>query len=196
MYKSGRVAFFRAFIITAMAAGSSSTLAQSSASPIKSDFTVQVSVEKGCSATPPADFDFGQQSQTPWAAKKQSNSMNVTCTKGTPYDLTFSSANDGVFGIQRYMTSSTTTSKILYYIRKDSYFAPTVDGVKVDNSIGDSTAPAGNRISDVGTGASKPHVLYVIIDQNSWTNIDRVTNISNPPSPGRYSDRVTVQVTF
>ena len=173
MYKSGRVAFFRAFIITAMAAGSSSTLAQSSASPIKSDFTVQVSVEKGCSATPPADFDFGQQSQTPWAAKKQSNSMNVTCTKGTPYD-----------------------GRILYYIRKDSYFAPTVDGVKVDNSIGDSTAPAGNRISDVGTGASKPHVLYVIIDQNSWTNIDRVTNISNPPSPGRYSDRVTVQVTF
>ena len=190
MYKSGRVAFSCVFMIVAMVASISSALAQTSGSQIKSDVTVQVNVEKGCLATPPADFDFGQQNQTPWVAKRLTNSMTVTCTRGTPFDLTFSSVNDGVQGIQRFMVSPSSSSKILYYIRKDSYFAPTVNDVRVNNSVGDVTAPVGNRISDVGDGAPKTFPLYLIIDQNSWIAS------GNVPSPGRYSDTVTVQVTF
>ena len=190
MYGTVRIAFSSAFVIVAMAVVSSSAFAQSSASPIKSDFTVQVKVEKGCSATPPADFDFGQQNQTPWTPKRLADTMTVTCTNGTAFDLTFSSLNDGIQGIQRFMVSPSTSSKILYYIRKDDYFAPTVGGVKVDNSIGDITAPVGNRISDVGDGSAKRYPLYLIIDQTSWLRS------GNVPSPGRYSDSVTVQVTF
>jgi len=190
MYKFLRIAFSSVFVIAAMAGASSSALAQSSASPIKSDFTVQVNVEKGCSATPPADFDFGQQNQTPWSPKRQTKTMTVTCTMGTAFDLTFSSVNDGVRGIQRFMVSPSSSSRILYYIRKGDYFAPTVNGVRVDNSIGDITAPVGNRISDVGDGSPRRYPLYLIIDQNSWTTV------GNVPSPGMYSDRVTIQVTF
>jgi len=188
MKQSGRVAFSCAFMTAALAMASPSALAQSAGSPLTNNFAVQVTVDKGCSVTPPADFDFGPQNQTPWVGKRLSGSMSVTCTAGTLYDITFSGLNDGVFGYQRYMTSMSSSSRILYYIRKYGYFGSGSGGIGV--VLGDATAPTDNRIVDVGTGASQSHTLYLIIDQTSWTRA------GNVPNGGRYSDRVTAQVSF
>ena len=189
MKQSGRVAFSCAFMTAALAMTSPSALAQSAGSPVNSNFAVQVTVDKGCSVTPPADFDFGPQNQTPWVAKRQSGSMRVTCTKGTPYDITFRGLNDGELGYQRYMTSASSSSRILYYIRKNDYFG-SGSGGGIGLVLGDTSAPTDNRIVDVGTGVSQSHTLYLIIDQGSWTRA------GNVPNGGRYSDRVTAQVTF
>lgn len=154
-------------------------------------FTVGLSVTKGCSVTSPGDFDFGVQNQTPWLRKTVMRPLTVTCTVGTDYDLTFRGLNDGdAGGMQRYMTSTSSDSRILYYIRKINFFIPAGE----DYSLGNETAPAANRYSATGTGVSQSINLYLVIDQNGW--LGTAAHPVPPPKSGYYSDTVAAQVSF
>jgi hypothetical protein len=115
----------------------------------------------------------------------------VTCTSGTDYDLTFRGLNDGdAGGVQHYMTSTSSDSRILYYIRKTAFFAP----AGVDYSLGNETADATNRYSATGNGRAQSIPLFVIIDQNAWAGT--LSRPVPPPKAGYYSDTVAAQVSF
>lgn len=158
-----------------------------------SDTQVKVTVESGCAVTTAPDFDFGSVSAAP-AKRFLVKKMTVNCTLGQTYKVSFQGQHDGANysvalgdksppsqGIQRHMTSATTSSLIRYLIRTGGDFSG--DGAV---TIGNKSAANGSKYSltPSSTDGVETIDLHVVIDREYWTN--------NPPAAGDYSDRVMV----
>lgn len=209
MKKLTKIALTGACSIAAMSVLTPCVFAQSTKDQnIHSDskFTLSLSVTKGCRMTLPTDFDFGVAPRV-WNSgsaldvppagswrNRISHTMTVTCTNGTVYDLTFKGSHDQADdSTRRFMSlvgetyvapgavnSTPDNRKILYYIRRDSFFG---------TGVGDQASPSDGHFPDgTGSGRSDNYTLYLIVDKNNWATY--------PPIAGRYEDQVTAEVRF
>lgn len=149
--------------------------------PATATFKVKVVIAKACTvvAGTASDIDFGTVDANSTTALIRSNTINVTCSKKTPYTIGLQSgfnASTAGAGEMRLIGAATPTAdqKIAYQLQQTSGGA----------AWGSAAA---NRYSTgtTGTGAAQPFTVYANVLGTAW-NVE----------PGSYEDTVTVDVAY
>ena len=136
-----------------------------------SNFAVQIVISAQCLAATTSTLDFGT-SGVLAANVDATNSLQVTCTNTTPYNIGFNAGTgSGATVATRKMTNGANT--INYTIYSDSG-RTTVWG----NTVGTDT------VAGTGNGAAQ-----------NYTSYGRVL-AQTTPAPGTYADTITVTVTY
>ena len=136
-----------------------------------SNFAVQIVISAQCLAATTSTLDFGT-SGILTGNVDATNTLQVTCTNTTPYNVGLDAGTGaGATVATRKMTSGANT--IDYTIYSDSG-RTTVWG----NSVGTNTVAA------IGNGTAQ-----------SYTSYGRVP-MQTTPTPGTYTDTITVTVTY
>lgn len=162
------------------------TSAFAATSPATAQFQVLMKINKACTVTagaasniqigPAAGVDANS------GANSGSNTINVTCSKTTPYfiGLAPSSANGGNNNGAGNMVSTTApgtnTDKVAYTLYQDGAF-----GTIWGNTATSTTA--GNGKSGTGNGSAQSHTVWAQAPSANFT-------------PDSYADTVTVNVNF
>lgn len=161
------------FLLAAVLAISTTSAAVAATST--STFQVLINVNKACVviAGPTSNIDFG--SVASYATDlSASNSISVTCSKSTPYNIGLLPSNNSSTGAGAM--GNTGTDTIPYQLRS----------VSANGAIWGSTATStsvGNGVAGTGTGSAQSIPV--------WATVASV-NVT----PGSYSDTVTVQVNY
>ena len=130
-----------------------------------STFNVTMTIQNSCSITNKTDLDFGTAPGLTTLVD-QTSTIEVTCTKTTPYSVGLNAGNNASGGQRRMQGGD--------YINYDLY-----------SNAGRSTAwgnAAGSWVSGTGTGSAQTLTVYGRVPAQS------------SPTPGSYSDIVTVTV--
>jgi len=135
-------------------------------------FTVRVTNNSSCTVSTTA-LDFGNQANLT-TVKTATNSISVTCTGGTLYDIGLSNGSSGGTGpTARLMKNVATAQAITYGVYRNS-----VHTVPWGNAIGTDT------VSGTGTGSAQ-----------TFTGHGRIPVQTTPPAL-IYTDTVVVTVTY
>lgn len=144
-------------------------------------FQVLLEIQKSCSVTAGSNIDLGDvvSTDTNIAA---SNTINVTCTKGTPYYIGLAPSldnggNDAGLGSMASTSGAGNADTVPYQLRQAAGLAGSIWG----NTATD--ASAGNGVGATGTGAAKPHTVYATVASANFT-------------ADTYADTVTVTINY
>lgn len=136
-------------------------------------FDVRIQIDDECVITSASDLDFGTGTLLT-SAIDQVSTISVHCTNGTGYTVALDAGTGtGATVAKRYMTHESTTETIAYTLYRDS----------ARTQVWGTTS--GELVSGTGTGQSVAHTVY-----------GRVFAASTAPSPGLYTDTITVTVTY
>jgi spore coat protein U-like protein len=141
-------------------------------------FQVQLQIQAQCVINTTATLDFGTAGVLGGAGGStntdQSATLKVQCTNSTTYDIGLDAGTtSGGLVSQRLLNNSSTSETIKYNLYTDSGRA-TIWG----NTVGTDTVHA------TGSGAQQTYTIY-----------GRVPG-QNTPTPGTYTDTITVTVTY
>jgi spore coat protein U-like protein len=140
--------------------------------PATATFEVKLIVQKACSviAGASSDLDFGTQDPTA-TNLNTSNTIKVTCSKNTPYEIGLVPSNGLTTGAGAMKGVATPANTVAYQLNQTSN----------GTAWGDAT---GNRVSGSGDGTQKTHTVY-----------GKVADVANA-APDTYKDLVTVNVRY
>lgn len=141
-------------------------------------FQVQLQIQAQCVINSTATLDFGTAGVLGGAAgttnTDQSATLNVQCTNSTTYDIGLDAGTtSGGLVSQRLLNNSSTSETIKYNLYTNAGRS-TIWG----NTVGTDTVHA------TGSGAQQTYTIY-----------GRVPG-QNTPTPGTYTDTITVTVTY
>ncbi|KAA0913093.1 spore coat protein U domain-containing protein [Psychrobacter sp. ANT_WB68] len=141
------------------------------------DFRVQARVIDECKITTIGALDFGSiiSASTPTTVRSSANLINVTCSKGIPYNIGLSPSNGNVDGLG-VMKNIANTDTVPYQLQSDA--SGTVWGNRDVTSTN-----VGKGVTRIGTGVVQGETVYATV-----ANTD--------VKPGSYSDTVTVHVNY
>jgi spore coat protein U-like protein len=158
-------------ILSAVALGLPNTGA--SAATATSSFTVQVTIAASCTVVSAALLNFGGSVGVLTANLDVSTTLQVQCTNTTPYNVGLDKGANGASVTSRLMKGGPSNETIAYSLYRDS--AHTLNwGVTIGT---DTQAGTGN-------GAPQTYTVYGRIGQQ------------NTPTPGLYTDTITITVTY
>ena len=168
--------------------------------PAGDQFPVNLSVQSACTFTTPASMDFGTRSGVTYqvypskdgtkfknvgSTQYMSSTLQVQCTKGASYKVTF----DSYFGSG--VTSP--TGDAVRYLTLDGKRSGLGLGyyLRVDLPYGDTgtVTSLGYAFPETATGLPKSYTIYATIDNKHWSDF-----FNAYPAAGVYSDIVTVNV--
>ena len=158
-----------------IALGIAALLASNSAyavTTVTTTFQAKIIITAQCLINSASILDFGT-SGVLAANIDQTSTVSVTCTNTTPYNVGLNAGANGVSVSTRKLKNATTSELIAY-----SIFSDTGRTVNWGNTVGTDT------IAGTGNGAAQSLTLY-----------GRVTP-QTTPTPGTYTDTVTVTVTY
>ena len=188
-----KYAFAAAAALSALIA-SSAAMAQS-AQASTDQFKVTVKVEKSCTFDASGDVNFnGVTGSAPNTGVKGSSlssatvdkTITATCTNGTPYGLYFTSPNsaDGKFFMKADDASS--TEKIPYTMNFKSFSSPSALTTDAEVTAGAAVITGlGPTSAFLGNGEEQTITLKLAIGK-----------LAKLPTPGGYTDTVTVAINF
>jgi spore coat protein U-like protein len=149
------------------------TSAGADAATVTSNFTVQVTIAASCTIVSTATLNFGGSVGVLTANVDVSTTLQVQCTNTTPYNVGLDKGANGTSVTTRLMKGGPSNETIGYSLYRDS--ARTLNwGV----TIGTDTQ------AGTGTGAAQTYTVYGRI------------GVQNTPTPGAYTDTITVTVTY
>ena len=149
------------------------------------NFKVVVTVQKACAVTSATDINFGTKFTSDATADTKNNTLNITCSKKTPYTIALTPAS----------TSSATGvgNMILQTAGNVPVASPTADQLIAYKLLKASGGAAwGNTGADVystgttGTGAPQPFSVFATVAGGTAWNVE----------PGNYADTVKVEVIY
>ena len=171
-------------LLVSVAASLASAAALAATNPATATFDVKLTVLKACSVVAGAtsDIDFGSQDSTA-TNLQNSNTINVTCSKNTPYTIGLTPSNSsttgaGVMAAQNVAPVTGNTDTVGYQLRSTAGLTGTVWG-----NTNTSGSVVGNGVSGTGNGAAKSHTVYATVPSVNVT-------------PDAYKDTVTVTVRY
>ena len=141
-------------------------------------FDVLLTIEKSCSvAAGGSNIDLGTVASSATNVAG-SNTITVTCTKGTPYHIGLAPSGGATDG-SGTMTSTTAgnTDEVPYQLQQ----AAGVGGAVWGNTATEVTV--GNGVAGTGSGASQSHTVHALAPSANFT-------------AGSYRDTVTVNVNY
>ena len=137
-----------------------------------STFQVKVTIQAQCLAATATTLDFGTQGV--FAANvDQISTLQVQCTNTTPYNIGFDKGANGIAVTARKMKGGPTNELLSYSIYSDAGRV-----TNWGNTVGTDT------VSSIGNGAAQ-----------SFTAYGRIP-VQTTPTPGAYTDTITVTVTY
>ena len=142
------------------------------ATPLSTNFTVQIRILDSCSVGTPATLDFGSQTALT-ASQDQTTSIQVTCSLTTPYHIGLDQGVNGASVSSRKMKGATSADTVSYALYRDAL----------------RTANWGNTVSTdtidfIGTGLPVSHLVYGRVPAQTT------------PRPDSYTDTITVTVNY
>ncbi|SFN28535.1 spore coat U domain-containing protein [Variovorax sp. OV329] len=171
-------------LLIASAAAVLTAAAFAAPNPATATFDVKLTVVKACAVTAGAgsDISFGNQDANPTANLNATNSISVTCSKGTAYTIGLTPTNNdttgaGLMSAQNVAPVTGNTDKVPYQLRKVS-----ATGVEWGNT-NTNGATVGNGVSGTGTGLAQSIPVYATVPSTNFT-------------PDSYKDTVTVNVRY
>ena len=165
-------------------------------SPLKGDFRVSLTVEKGCAVSfSDTDLVFKSRPLVKSGYSKdegtsyKTTDLKITCTKGTSYAVKLQSTNK-MFAAARVMLKDGVPAEkgVRYTIKVGSPLA------SLENpSLGADDIP---DLGGIGDGKEKSTKLYMVIFETYWERLFPPDSFGSYPQGGEYSDRVTAFVSF
>src|SRR5262245_23046974 len=137
-----------------------------------STFQVKITITAQCLAATTNDLDFGSTGFLSSNVDAQS-SISVQCTNTTPYDVGFDQGVNGASVTARKLKGGPTNELISYAIYRDSSRS-----LNWGNTVGTDT------VSATGNGSAQTIQVYGRVPPQST------------PTPGNYTDTITVTVTY
>ncbi len=137
-----------------------------------SSFTVQLTIAAQCTIVSTSTLNFGTNGVIN-ANIEQSATLNVQCTNTTPYNIGLDGGANGGTTTTRLMKGGPTNETIQYKL-----FSNSGRTTNWGNTVGTDT------VASTGNGASQPFTIYGRVPPQTT------------PTPGAYSDTVTVTVTY
>jgi len=145
---------------------------QASATTVTTSFNAKITIVAACTMTTPADLDFGSTGLIT-ANIDQTTTMNVTCTNTTPYNIGLDKGTNGASVSARLMKHTTLAATVPY-----SLYSNSGRTTNWGNTIGTDT------LAGTGTGSAQTITVYGRVAPQS------------APTPGSYTDAVTVTLTY
>jgi len=162
-------------------------LSANAASPSTSTFQVLMKINKSCaiSAGSASDIRIGDVSGVDAGSavgSTGSNSLNVTCSNLTPYNIALQSSNNASTSGEGTLKGATTgnADTLTYQLSSVSASGPAW------GNQGVSATAVGNGVAGVGNGTAQTYPVFAKVTSASPTS----------PTPDSYSDTVTVSVYF
>jgi len=146
------------------------TVAQ--AATATSNFQVRITITAQCLAATTNDLDFGSTGFLSANVDAQS-SISVQCTNTTPYNVGFDKGANGTDVTARKLKGGPTNELISYAIYSDSSRS-----VNWGNTVGTDT------VAGTGNGSAQTILVYGRVPPQT------------SPTPGLYTDTVTLTVTY
>jgi spore coat protein U-like protein len=142
-------------------------------------FTVSALVSKSCTVAAGPTLNLGNPAGVDAALTNitGSNSINVTCTNGTPYFVGLAPSNTSTTGAGLMAGSGSNSDKIPYQLRSTAGMAGTIWG-----NTATSTS-VGNGVAGTGNGNSQLLTVYATTPSADFT-------------PDTYTDVVTINVNY
>jgi spore coat protein U-like protein len=160
------------FACTAASIAALMSTAAFAATPLTTNFTVQIRILDACSVGTPASLDFGSQSALT-ANQDQTTSIQVTCSLTTPYHIGLDQGLNGASVSTRKMKGATSADTVTYALYRD-----TLRTANWGNTVSTDTIDA------IGTGLPISHTVYGRVPSQTT------------PRPDTYTDTITVTVNY
>ncbi|AVQ83461.1 MULTISPECIES: Csu type fimbrial protein [unclassified Variovorax] len=163
------------FLLAAVLAISTTSAAVAATST--STFQVLINVNKACVviAGPTSNIDFGSVASYA-TGLSASNSISVTCSKSTPYNVGLLPSNNSTTGGGVMSPVVAGPDTVPYQLRSVSATGPVWGSTATATSVG-------NGVAGTGTGAAQTIPVWATVANANVT-------------PGAYIDTVTVQVNY
>jgi spore coat protein U-like protein len=145
---------------------------QAYASTTTGTFTAQLSITAQCTIVSTQTLDFGTNGVIN-ANIDQTSTLNVQCTNTTPYNIGLDAGANGGTTTTRLLKGGPSNETIQYKL-----FSNAGRTTNWGETIGTDT------VTGTGNGASQPFTIYGRVPPQTT------------PTPGAYSDTVTVTVTY
>jgi spore coat protein U-like protein len=139
---------------------------------ITNTFGVQLAIQAQCTIVSTQTLDFGSNGVINANIDNQAD-LHVQCTNTTPFNIGLDAGANGGTTTTRLMKGGPTNETIQYQL-----FSDTNHGVNWGNTIGSDT------VASAGNGSSQTFTVYGRVPPQTT------------PTPGSYSDTVTVSVTY
>ncbi len=142
------------------------------ATPLTTNFTVQIRILDSCTVGTPATLDFGSQSALT-ASQDQTTSIQVTCSLTTPYHIGLNQGVNGASVSTRKMKGSTSADTVSYALYSNA--------LRTSN-WGETVSM--DTVDSIGTGLPVSHLVYGRVPAQTT------------PRPDIYTDTITVTVNY
>jgi spore coat protein U-like protein len=163
-------------LVPAMIAGSYFAAAPALAATATGTFNATMTITAECRVASTNTLAFG--SAGVWTSPvTTSAALEVQCTNGTEYQIGLGFSANATGGTQRRMKHGTNAEYVNYDLFTDAGFTTAWGNT-------DDTDTLGHTTRNVGNGAAQSYTVY-----------GRVP-VQTVPTPGAYSDTVTVTVTY